>query len=470
MELKKLKHIHFVGIKGVGMTALALCAQDLGIKVTGSDIEEKFVTDEILKKRKIHWKKGFKKENLLGQPDLVITTGAHGGLANPEAKTAVSLKIKTITQGEALGFFMEGKIGISTSGVGGKTTTAAMIATILKKAQFQPSFAIGAGQIPSLGAPGRYDRGKHFVAEADEYVASPGIDNRPKFVFQKPKVIVVTNIEHDHPDVYPNLESTMAAYTSFFQKIPDGGLLVACLDNQNIRYLLAKIKVPTQTYGFSQKVDWQIEKVHFSQEQTLFNLSHQGMTVRELKLNVPGKFNVLNATAAFAVGTYLGIGAEKLREGLKLFEGTKRRFELIGEVKGIRVYDDYAHHPTEIQATLEAAKAWLPGRRLIVIFQPHTFSRTKALFNQFARAFSRAEAVIFTDIYASAREKPLTGVNSRLLAQEAKKYHPQAVYCPGKKEVIEYLAEKTKPDDLIITMGAGDIFLWHKDILKSLKA
>jgi UDP-N-acetylmuramate-alanine ligase len=269
MDLKKLKYIHFVGIKGVGMTALALCAQDLKIRVTGSDVEEKFVTDEILKKRKIKWRKGFKKENIVGQPDLVITTSAHQGLANPEVKVASKSGIKTITYGEALGMFMKGKVGISACGVGGKTTTAAMMATILEEAKLKPSFVIGAGNIPSLGAPGRYAKGKHFVAEADEYVTSPGIDNRPKFLFQSPKIIVVTNIEHDHPDVYPDLEAITNAFRSFSKKIPRDGVLVACVDNENVRHLLKEIKVPVQTYGFSQKADWQIEKVHFSHFSTL---------------------------------------------------------------------------------------------------------------------------------------------------------------------------------------------------------
>ncbi len=470
MNLKNLRHIHFVGIKGVGMTALALCAQDLRIKVTGSDIEELFVTDEILKKRKIKWKTGFKKENIVGKPDLVITTGAHGGLANPEAKAAAKMGIKTITQGEALGLFMQGKIGVSVGGVGGKTTTAAMIATVLEVAKLKPSFAIGAGDIPSLGAPGRYKKGKHFVAEADEFVASPGLDSRPKFLFQNPRVIVVTNIEHDHPDIYPDLKAMAEAFRKFFEKIPKDGLLVACVDNQNIRQLLPSIRVPIQTYGFSKKADWQVEKVYFGKEQALFNLSHQGVEIKGLKLNLPGRYNVLNATAAFAVNTFLGLNTKEIGDGLKAFVGTRRRFELIGKVNDIRLFDDYAHHPTEILAALEAARAWFPGKRIIAIFQPHTFSRTKALFAQFARAFSGAEVAILTDIYASAREEPIPGVNSRLLTQEAQKFHPQAIYCPGKKEVVEYLAEQTKPGDIILTMGAGDIFLWHKEILKSLKA
>lgn len=470
MDLKRLKHIHFVGIKGVGMTALALCAQDLGIKVTGSDTEEIFVTDEILKKRGIKWQIGFKKENIVGKPDLVITTGAHGGLANPEVKAACQLGIKTVTHAEALGMFMKGKVGISTCGVGGKTTTAAIIATVLEQAQLKPSFAIGVGNIFSLKYPARYTKGKYFVTEADEYAASPGVDNRPRFFFQDPTIIVVTNIEHDHPDIYPNIEATNAAFKSFFKKLSRDGLLVACIDNKNVRSLLHSIEIPVQTYGFSKKADWQVERIYFGEKQTLFDLSYQGIAIKELKIKVPGKFNVLNATAAFAAGTFLGLSAKIIKEGLKSFSGTRRRFEFIGEANGIKLYDDYAHHPTQISATLKAACAWFPNQRIIAVFQPHTFSRTKALFDEFAHAFSDANIAILTDIYASAREKPMPGVSSRLLAVEAQKHHPNAIYLKGKEEVIEYLAEQTKPGDIVFTLGAGDIFLWHKEILKSLKA
>jgi len=469
MDLKKLKHIHFVGIKGVGMTALALCARDLGIKVSGSDTEEIFVTDEVLKKQGIKWRIGFKKENIVGKPDLVVTTAAHGGLANPEVKAASKMGIKTVTHAEALGMFMKSKVGISVCGVGGKTTTATMITTVLEQARLAPSFAIGVGNIFSLNTPARYTEGKYFVTEADEYAASPGVDDRPRFFFQNPKVVVVTNIEHDHPDIYPDIEATKKAFKSFFEKLPGDGLLVACIDNENVRTLLGLIKAPVQTYGFSKKADWQVGRIYSGQEQTLFNLSHQGIVIKELKLKVPGKFNVLNATAAFAVGTFLGVDAKIIKEGLKSFNGSRRRFEFIGEVNGIKLYDDYAHHPTQISVTLKAARTWFPGKRIIAIFQPHTFSRTKALFDEFARAFSDANIVILTDIYASAREKPIPGINSRLLAQETQKHHHNTIYLKGKEEVTEYLSEQTKPGDIIFTMGAGDIFLWHQDILKSLK-
>lgn len=451
------------------MTALACCVQDLGIKTSGSDVEETFVTDEILTKRKIKWSVGFGKEFLKDKPDLVITTGAHGGLNNPQVKVAKKAGIKVLTHAQALGKFMEGKEGIAVCGVGGKTTTSSMIATILDSARRNPSFAIGVGKLNPLGDPGRYAEGGQFITEADEYANSPGIDDRRRFFFQNPKIIVVTNIEYDHPDIYKNLDHTKKTFKKFFERLPNDGLLVACVDNQNTWSTVKDLKLNLQTYGFSPKADWRIEKTFLGQEQTIFSLSYKGAIIDQIKIKVPGRFNILNATAAFAVGMFLGLDAKVIKKGLANFAGTKRRFEFIGEVRRIRVYDDYAHHPEEIKATLAAARKWLPGRRIIAIFQPHTYSRTKALFSEFARSFSLAKLVIITDVYASAREKDDLGMSGRLLAEETAKHHPKAIYKSGEKEVVEFLQKETKEGDVVLTMGAGDIFLWHKNILKSLK-
>jgi len=466
--LEKVKRVHFVGIKGVGMTALACCFQDLGIKISGSDVKEVFVTDAILARRKIKWTVGFDERYLADKPDLVITTGAHGGLNNPQVKAARKAGLKVLTHAQALGGLMKEKEGISVCGVGGKTTTSAMIATVLALARKKPSFAIGVASLRPLGDPGCYTGGEQFVTEADEYANSPGVDNRPRFSFQDPKVIVVTNIEYDHPDIYQNFDQTKETFQKFFERLPKTGLLAACADNPHTSEVVKKVAVNRQTYGFSPRADWRIEKVFFGQEQTIFSLSYQGAVIDQIKIKVPGRFNVLNATAVFAVGTFLGLRAETIKNGLASFGGTKRRFELVGEVGKVRLYDDYAHHPGEIKATLAAARKWLPGRRLIAIFQPHTYTRTKALFNEFARAFSQADIVVITDIYASAREKDDLGINSRLLTDETAKYHPRVVYCSGEKEVAAFLKETVKEGDLVFTLGAGNLFLWHQSILAAL--
>ena len=451
------------------MTSLACCCQDLDIQVTGSDVKEVFVTDKILKKRNIRWKVGFAEKNLKTKPDLLITTGAHGGLNNVEVLEALKLKIPVLTHAQALGKIMEGKDGVSVCGVGGKTTTSSIVATVLEKAGRRPSYAVGAAQINPIGVAGKYNSGREFVAEADEYANSPGTDNRPRFCFQRPKVIVVTNIEYDHPDIYQNIEQTKSTFRKFFEALPGDGLLVACVDNVHIRETIKDLPVNIQTYGFSLKADWRIEKTYFGSGQTIFSLSYRGLLIEDIKIMVPGRFNVLNATAAFASATFLGLDARTIKRGLENFGGVKRRFEYIGSVRKIRLYDDYAHHPNEIKEILLAAKKWFPHNRLLVVFQPHTYSRTKALLPEFGKSFSQADKVIITDIYSSARETGDLGVSGKLLAFEVKKNYPSVVFLPGEGDVADFLGKEAKAGDIIITMGAGSIFQWHKTILKSLR-
>ncbi|MAG59461.1 hypothetical protein CMO96_01585, partial [Candidatus Woesebacteria bacterium] len=336
MNITTLKHIHFTGIKGVGMTSLALCAKDLGIKVTGSDTDELFVTDETLKKNGVSWKVGFSEKNLKPRPDLVITTGAHGGFQNPEVVAAKNLSIPVIPQAQALAEFAKEKDTLAVCGVGGKSTVSAMIATILDTASNSPSFAIGVGDIPSLGVPGKFDKdGKEFVCEADEFVVSPGIDDTPKFLLLSPKIAVVTNIEHDHPDVYPEIGDTKKAFRKFFQKIPQDGLLVAHTDNKNVTETIKELDTPIQSYGMNPGVNWQITNILFEEEKTLFSIKAKDGHTIDIVLQVPGEFNTLNATAAFIVGKQLGISDEKLVDGLRVYSGCRRRFEKIGEKNGI---------------------------------------------------------------------------------------------------------------------------------------
>jgi len=282
-------------------------------------------------------------------------------------------------------------------------------------------------------------------------------------------VIVVTNVEYDHPDIYQNLEQTKEVFKKFFQVLPTNGLLVACVDNPNTWDAVKDFQGNLQTYGFSPRADWQIVSSYLGQEQIIFSLSHKKVIIDEIKIKVPGRYNVLNATAAFAVGTFLGLDVKTIKNGLGRFTGTKRRFEFIGETNGVKIYDDYAHHPNEIKEVLMAAQKWFPQNRLIAIFQPHTFSRTKALFNEFARSFSLAKMVVITDIYSSARETDTLGISGKLLAEETRKCHSNVVYKSSGKEVVEFLKNEAKPNDIIMTLGAGNIFQWHKSILEALR-
>lgn len=464
----KYPSIHFIGIKGVAMTALAILAKEQGSKVTGSDIEEEFVTDEILKRNKISWKIGFSEKNIIGKPDLVVVTGAHGGMTNPEA-IAVKLKsLNVVMQGQALGMFMEGFKQISVVGCHGKTTTSALIATVLEKAGLSPSFAIGCADIPVLGNPARNGRGKYFIAEADEYVTCPETDPTPRFLWQKPDILLITNIEYDHPDVYENIEKVKEAFSKIINKVTNTGRIIACIDNQNVKDVIKGIP-QVITYGKSPAAEYRIQRIYISDCKTTFWLSYMNRELGDFQLQIPGEHNVYNAIGAIIAALEAGISLVKIKEIIPQFSGTKRRFEKIGEVNGVLLYDDYAHHPTEINATLQATKKWFPDKKIFCVFQPHTFSRTQALLPEFSRAFTLADTVIITDIYSSAREKENKNMNPEMLVSEISKFHSQVYYQKDPDKVAHFLSQKSQSGDIILTMGAGDIYKWHREIIKSIR-
>ncbi len=468
IDIKKVKSIHLVGIKGVAMTALACLAQDLKIRITGSDTAEVFVTDKILKTRKIKYNIGFSPKNIKNQ-NLVVYTGAHGGHQNPEVQEAVKKDIQVLNHAQALKLFLKDKQVISVCGVGGKTTTSSMIATILEFARFKPSWAIGVGEIFPLGSPGRAGQGRHFIVEADEYVACPQTDPTPRFLYQSPQITVCTNIEFDHPDVYSSLTQTKKAFLSFFKKIPQDGLLVANSDDPNTKDVLKEFKKPVQTFGLSPAANWQIKNIHSTEQRTFFDLEFKGIQIQDFILNQPGRIAVQNAAAAIAVANFLGIDFKTIKKGLKSFLGTKRRFEKIWEFKKILLYDDYAHHPKEINATLEATRSWFKNKKLLCLFQPHTYSRTKELFTEFTLCFNKADFVVILPIYASAREKKDPNISSKILVDEIKKSQKQAYYAKNFEKAVELISTLSEKDEIIITMGAGDVFHIHPMIIKALK-
>lgn len=453
---KRMKHVYFVGIKGVAMAALAIYCKERGMKVSGSDTDEEFPTDEELAKANISVDIGFDPD-FLKKADLVIYTGAHGGRDNPVVKKAVSLGITTLPHGQALGRFMEGKRQVTVAGSHGKTTTAAMIATILKSNGKDPSYAIGCGSISGLPA-GHAGKSNVFVAEGDEYVTDPGHDDTPRFLWQKPEILVVTNIDFDHPDVYANLDEVQDAFIKLYEK---SSITITNVDDQNSQILHNGI-----TYGFSPRADVHITRVGVGRERMFFTLEQKGVDLGEFSLKVPGRHNIANATASIIACQYLGLSIEEMRKGLLAFFGTKRRFEKIGEMNGTVYYDDYAHHPAEIKATLAAAARWYPDRRIIAVFQPHTYSRTQALLGDFARSFQHATMVILTDIYASARESDTLGITGKTLVEETLKHHPAVTYGKDFSDVEKILSREAASGDIVIFMGAGDIYTWGRKIWK----
>ncbi len=451
------------------MTALALCALDLGKKVSGSDTAEVFPTDAVLKTRKLKVKLGFSPKNLPRNCDLVIYTGAHQGSDNPEVVAAQAKNIPVLSHAQALGLFSSGKQVVAVSGVGGKSTVSALIAHLLTAAGFQPSYAVGAGAIFSLPAPGRFNsRSPYFVAEADEFITDPLKNLTPRFHYLTPYMAVITNLEYDHPDVYPSLDSVFDSFIKFLQPVPKNGFIIINIDNPRCKQFISRLNRPVITYGFSPLADWQIISHHLADKKQFFTLKVKGVTWPEMILTLPGNYNLLNATAAIVTAYNLGASTQKLQAGIKTFTGVKRRFELISEVKKISLYDDYAHHPTEIKAVLQAAREWFPDRRLIPIFQSHTYSRTKALLTEFSQSFSQADLVVINDIFASAREKDNLGLTSKSFSNSVAKHHRQVYYCPGKAATLAFIKHYCRSGDILITLGAGNNWLWHKEILWTL--
>lgn len=464
MDLTKIKHIHFTGIKGVAMTAVALCLKSAGVYITGSDTPEIFVTDEVLKDADINWRVGFGPQNLEPKPDLLITTAAHGGLNNPEVVEAKARGINVITYAEALALLASDKKLISVCGVGGKGSTSSMIATILELSGRSPSYAIGMGSIFPIGQSGKYIRNsEYFICEADEYAISPGVNNNPKFSLLNPFITVVTNIEHDHPDIYPTFADTLKVYDEFFARIPGNGVLIANSDNKNTKEAVKKYTGKLVTFGFKGNPDWKISKLVFSEGQTNFVLSGENQTFK-LSLHVPGEFNVLNAVGAFIATKQVGLDPDIIIKNIAMYQGARRRFERMGKVNGVIYFDDYAHHPSEIVEAIKAAKAWYPKNRIVALFQPHTYSRTKSLFSEFSTAFKVANVVGLMNIYASARESIDDSISSSMLVESIKKNQKEAFYLDNFENTIKWLKDNTLPGDVVITMGAGDIFHLYNDL------
>lgn len=462
---KKIKNIHFVGIKGVGMAPLAIIAKEAGFKVSGCDIDEEFITDEALKKASITPLVGFSPSHIVNA-DLVITTGAHGGYDNPEVSQAKAKRITVWTQGQAVGEFMEGDIfnktfeGVSVAGSHGKTTTTAMIATILKDSRLDPSFLIGTGNVPYLDSIGHFGKGNIFVAEADEYATEPKYDKTPKFLWHNPQIAVITNIELDHPDLFESIDDLSKAFLSFCNKVLESGLIVACIDDEEVRKLIKEVDRKFITYGFSKNADYIIEKVSIEREKMFFWAGNRQTSLGEFMLNITGEHNALNALAAVVVSLELGLSVQNIKLGLSKFEGTRRRFEYIKDIStGAMLYDDYAHHPTEIFKTLLAFKKTFPDKKILCIFQPHTYSRTKKLFEQFISSFTYADEIILMDIYSSLREDKDPSVTSEMLKDKLVTRGKKAVYFSNTSDMVKYVVQKEYDSKwIILTMGAGDIY------------
>lgn len=450
------KKIYLIGIKGTAMSALAIMARQIGYEVTGSDVEEVFPTDVLLKENGVVPLVGFKAENIRqAKPDIVAVSAAYSD-QNPEVKAAKSRRCEVLTQSEMLGRLMSDFEGVGVAGVHGKTTTSSLLAYILDKAGFSPSYSIGTAHIPGLSGNSRIGDGRVFVAEADEYRKSEA-SKEPKFLDLPLKHIIITSIELDHPDLYNSEEDVYSVFYRLASKIPRDGTILACADWPLIRRLISRcVDRSVESYGFNASATYRLVDLKEGKE-TSFCLKSETSITGPYITKLPGSYNALNCAAAILMAIRLGVSEAKIKTILPTFLGPERRFQYLGELNGAPVYDDFAHHPSALKALLEGVRQRFSDRRIVLVFQPHTYSRTAKLLKEFASALAGADKLVLLNIYASAREKP-GYVGIRELIEETRKLKPDMEYRSTLQEATTYLESLVGKDDILLLVGAGDVY------------
>ena len=437
------------------MSGIAEVLLNLGYRVSGSDLSSSEVTQRLEKLGAvIH--AGHQAGYVNGADAVVYSSAVKPD--NPEVVAARQNKVPVIPRSEMLAELMRMKFGIAVAGTHGKTTTTSMIGEILTKADLDPTIVVG-GKVVNLDTNAKLGQGIYLVVEADEFDRS--------FLKLTPTVAVITTLESEHLDCYKDFSEIRKAFLEFANKVPFYGNVVLCAGEPSVFDLIQDIHRPIITYGLNGNSDLEATGITFHENQSKFTVRVKGKEIGQITLSVPGLHNIKNSLAAMAVALELEIKWETIKEALQNFKGVKRRFEIKGIKKDIILVDDYAHHPSEIKATLEAAKSgW--NRRVIAVFQPHLFSRTRDFYQDFGQSFANSDVMVLTDIYP-AREEPIPGVSSELIFTAAKKSgHPAVFYYPDKKEVVNFLQKSTRPGDLVITLGAGDIYKVGQEFLESL--
>jgi len=459
----KIQRIHFVGIGGIGMSGIAEVLLNLGYKISGSDLKNSAVTQRLASLGATTFE-GHSADNVLGA-EVVVTSSAISA-ENSEVAKARELHIPVIQRAEMLSELMRLKYGIAIAGMHGKTTTTSMVAAVLAAGGLDPTVVVG-GRVDAMGSNARLGKSQYLVAEADESDRS--------FLKLSPILSVVTNIDREHMDCYRNLRDVRHTFLEFMDRVPFYGMIVACNDDPILRKLLPQVQRRVVTYGTRRGSDFLIKPGDIQQQPgehrplSHFRVSYRGKQLDEFTIRVPGTHNMLNATAAIAVGIGLDLSVENIRAALENFHGVDRRFQLRGKVAGISVVDDYGHHPTEIKATLSAAKQ-CGFRKIHVIFQPHRYTRTQALMDEFADAFQDADSLYILDIYA-ASEKPIDGISGEALATRIREASGQnARYVRSFAEVVELVSHEAQEGDMILTLGAGSVSQLGPMILEKLPA
>jgi UDP-N-acetylmuramate--alanine ligase len=454
---KKIRHIHFVGIGGVGMSGIAEVLHNLGYIVSGSDSKGSDITRRLVELGvRVHI--GHAPEHIEAA-DVVVRSSAVSP-DNPEILAARKLLVPVIHRSEMLAELMRMKYGVAVAGTHGKTTTTSMVSMVLAKGELDPTIVIG-GRLKALGSNAKLGRGDFLVAEADESDGS--------FLKLSPTIAVVTTIDAEHLDYYRDLAHIQDTFVEFINKVPFYGLAVLCLDQENIQSLLPRVEKRFVTYGLRTQADLMAQEISFKGMTSEFLVSHKHRPLGRLQLRVPGLHNVYNALAATAVGLDLAIDFAVIRDALGEFTGVARRFQILGDVNGIMVVDDYAHHPAEIQATLNAAKDGF-GRNIIAVFQPHRYTRTQALLREFFTAFYQADRLFVTEIYP-AGEPPIPGVHGHQIADGVKEHgHKSVTYVPVKEDLVDAVLAVAQPGDIVLVMGAGDISKVGEAMIRKLEA
>ena len=453
---KKYQHIHFVGIGGVGMSGIAEVLLTLGYRVTGSDARRSETVERL---ERLGAKVYLGHEGTQVEGAQVVVYSSAVARDNVEVQTARQRGVPVIGRAEMLAELMRLKYGIAIAGTHGKTTTTSMVAAVLGAGGFDPTVVVG-GRVHGLGANARLGQGEFLVAEADESDGS--------FLKLSPTIAVVTTVDAEHLDHYADLDAIVSAFLTFVNKVPFYGAAVVCLDDLNLQRMIPRIDKRVVTYGLEAGADLMARRLSFAEMRSEFEVVHRGKSLGPVTLQVPGRHNVLNALAAAAVGLDLEMPFDRIQTALAAFAGVQRRFQIRGEAQGVLVVDDYGHHPAEIRATLAAAKAGF-DRRVITVFQPHRYSRTQHLWNDFLTAFYQSDVLIVMDIYA-AGEAPIEGVHARDLADGIAAHgHREVLYLGGDRAaIVDYLCESTRAGDLVLTLGAGDVGQLGGELLKRL--
>lgn len=459
---RKIQHIHLVGIGGAGMSGIAEVLLNLGYRVSGSDINESEVIQR-LRSLGGHITTGHSPSNIKGAQVVVISSAVSPD--NVEVRAAREASIPVIQRAEMLAELMRLKYGIAIAGAHGKTTTTSLVASIVASAGLDPTVVIG-GKLNSLGSNAKLGQSEFLVAEADESDGS--------FLKLSPTIAIVTNIDAEHLDYYRDLDNIKSTFLNFINKIPFYGVAILCADNENIVSLFPYIEKRYITYSIKKRADITAVNIKTAGGQSKFNVFYKGLNVGEFHLPLPGVHNISNALACIGVAIELDMKIEDVQKALKNFSGVERRFQIVGYLSGndegnredrdILIVDDYGHHPTEIKATLSAAKeGW--GRRTVVLFQPHRYTRTRDLLQEFRDAFDKADVLLITDIYP-AGERPIEGVTGERLYETIRNHgHKNVMFIPDKTSVYKYIINVIKPGDMIITLGAGDIWKIGRQII-----